>query len=152
MTWPRWLGERYAIEQASRRWRGGRRDDSPHRCRLDDEITRVALNYVFMVPKPVTEREKKIPAGPLLLFDMCGLDTFIMTIGLTYMPIQPVASFLCFWYFWYALCGNQMSGACHRRDVVSVAASVRWRGDSTPSTRRRPRGRVGSMAWRLTIT
>ena len=60
------------------------------------------------VPKPVTEREKKIPAGPLLLFDMCGLDTFIMTIGLTYMPIQPVASFLCFWYFWSrGRCGNQ---------------------------------------------
>ena len=60
-----------------------------------------------MVPKPVTEREKKIPAGPLLLFDMCGLDTFIMTIGLTYMPIQPVASFLCFWYFWSrGPCGN----------------------------------------------
>ena len=38
-------------------------------CRLDDEITRVALNYVFMIPKPVTDREKKIPAGPLLLFD-----------------------------------------------------------------------------------
>ena len=33
---------------------------------------------------------------------------------------------------------------------ASVAASARWRGDSTPSTRRRPRGRVGSMAWRLT--
>ena len=33
---------------------------------------------------------------------------------------------------------------------ASVAASARWRGDSTPSTRRRPRDRVGSMAWRLT--
>ena len=33
---------------------------------------------------------------------------------------------------------------------ASVAASARWRGDSTPSTRRCPRGRVGSMAWRLT--
>ena len=29
---------------------------------------------------------------------------------------------------------------------ASVAASARWRGDSTPATRRRPRGRVGSMA------
>ena len=34
MTWPTWLGRaarnrhRHAIEQASRRWRGGRRDDS----------------------------------------------------------------------------------------------------------------------------
>ena len=37
----------------------------------------------------------------------------------------------------------------HRRDVLSVAASARWRGDSVPSTRRRPRGRVGSRAWRL---
>jgi MFS superfamily sulfate permease-like transporter len=36
------------------------------------------------------------------------------------------------------------------RDVVSVAASARWRGDSTPSTRRCPRDRVGSMVWRLT--
>ena len=33
---------------------------------------------------------------------------------------------------------------------ASVAASARWRGDSTPLTRRCPRGRVGSMAWRLT--
>ena len=33
------------------------------------------------------------------------------------------------------LCGNQISGAPrHRRDVLSVAASARWRGDSTPST------------------
>jgi hypothetical protein len=35
---------------------------------------------------------------------------------------------------------------------ASVAASARWRGDSTPSTRRCRRDRVGSMAWRLTIT
>ena len=49
------------------------------------------------------------------------------------------------------LCGNQMSGASrHRRDAASVAASARWRGDSTPSTRRFRRDRVGSMAWRLT--
>jgi hypothetical protein len=27
-TWPRWLRHRHAIEQALRRWRGGRRDDS----------------------------------------------------------------------------------------------------------------------------
>ena len=34
------------------------------------------------------------------------------------------------------LCGNQISDAPrHRRDVVPVAASPRWRGDSTPSTR-----------------
>ena len=31
-----------------------------------------------------------------------------------------------------------------------VAASARWRGDSTLSTRCCPRDRVGSMAWRLT--
>ena len=57
----------------------------------------------------------------------------------------------------------------HRRNVVPVAVSARWRGDatvvisatsapwsrlldgvdSTPSTRRCLRGRVGSMAWRL---
>ena len=46
------------------------------------------------------------------------------------------------------LCGNQISGAPrHRRDVLSVAASARWRGDSTPSTRHCPRGHVGSMAF-----
>ena len=33
---------------------------------------------------------------------------------------------------------------------ASVAASARWRGDSTPSTRRCPCDRAGSMAWRLT--
>ena len=58
----------------------------------------------------------------------------------------------------------------HRRNVVPVAVSARWRGDatvvigatsspwsrlldgvdSTPSTRRCLRGRVGSMAWRFT--
>ena len=44
------------------------------------------------------------------------------------------------------LCGNQISVApTHRRDVVSVAASARWRGDSTPSTRRHRRDRVGLM-------
>ena len=41
------------------------------------------------------------------------------------------------------LCGNQLSGTPrHRRDVVSVAASARWRGISRPSTRRCPRGRA----------
>ena len=43
-----------------------------------------------------------------------------------------------------SLCGTQMSGA------PRVAASARWRGDSAPSTRRRRRDRVGSMAWRRT--
>ena len=43
------------------------------------------------------------------------------------------------------LCGNQI-----RAPHVSVAASVRWRGDSTPSTRRCPCGCAGSMAWRST--
>ena len=33
---------------------------------------------------------------------------------------------------------------------ASVAASARWRGDSTPSTRRRPRNSLCSMAWRFT--
>ena len=39
----------------------------------------------------------------------------------------------------------------HRRDVLSVAASARWRGDSTPSTRCCPRGRVGSMVTRSVV-
>ena len=34
--------------------------------------------------------------------------------------------------------------------AVDATASARWRGDPTPSTRRRPRDRVGSTAWRLT--
>ncbi len=50
------------------------------------------------------------------------------------------------------LCGNQISGAPrHRRDVFSVAASARWRGDSTPSTRHCPRGHVGSMATQVQL-
>ena len=49
------------------------------------------------------------------------------------------------------LCGNQISGApCHRRDVVSVAASARWREVFRPSTQRCRRDRVGSMAWKFT--
>ena len=49
------------------------------------------------------------------------------------------------------LCGNQISGApSHRRDVVFVAASARWRGDSTPSTQRCPGSCGSSMAWRFT--
>ena len=48
------------------------------------------------------------------------------------------------------LCGNQITGAPHPTRRASVAASMRWRGGSTPSTRRCPRGRVGSMAWKLT--
>ena len=48
-------------------------------------------------------------------------------------------------------CVNRISGAPrHRHDVVSVAASARWRGVSRPSTRRCPRDRVGSMVWRFT--
>ena len=51
----------------------------------------------------------------------------------------------------FAQRGKQISGAPrHRRDVVSVAASARWRGVSRPSTRRCRRDRVGSMAWRIT--
>ena len=43
------------------------------------------------------------------------------------------------------LCGNQISGAPrHRRDVVSVAASARWRGVSRPST---PRCRRDLTHW-----
>ena len=48
---------------------------------------------------------------------------------------------------------NQISGAPHAIDATSwtpVTASARWRGASTPSTRRCPRDRVGSMAWRST--
>ena len=52
------------------------------------------------------------------------------------------------------LCGNQPATSRRISTPSSccsyVAASARWRGDSTPSTRRRPRERVGSMAWRLT--
>ena len=45
------------------------------------------------------------------------------------------------------LCGNQIWGAPrHRRDVVPVTASARWRGDSTPSTRRCHRNCGSSMA------
>ena len=40
----------------------------------------------------------------------------------------------------------------HRRDVALVMASARWRGVSTPSTRRRPNNCGRSMAWRFTIT
>ena len=49
------------------------------------------------------------------------------------------------------LCGNQISGAPrHRRDVVSVAVSARWRGVFRPWTRRCRSDRVGSKAWRFT--
>ena len=40
--------------------------------------------------------------------------------------------------------------ACVEIKLVSVVASARWRGVSTPSTRRCRRGSVGSMAWRFT--
>ena len=39
-------------------------------------------------------------------------------------------------------CGNLISTRC-----ASVAASARWRGNSTPSTRRRPHNFTCSMAW-----
>ena len=48
------------------------------------------------------------------------------------------------------LCGNQISGAPHRRDVVPVTASARWRVDSTPSTRDCLHSCVCSMALMLT--
>ena len=48
------------------------------------------------------------------------------------------------------LCGNQISDAPrHRPGVVPVTASSRWRGDSMPSTRRRPRNCICSMARRF---
>ena len=46
-----------------------------------------------------------------------------------------------------ALCRNQISGASRqRRDIILVIASARWRRASTPSTRRRTRNCVCSMA------
>ena len=49
------------------------------------------------------------------------------------------------------LCGNQISGGPrHRRDVLAVTASARWRVGSTPSTRRCLRNCGSSMAWRFT--
>ena len=100
-----------------------------------------------MVPKPVTEREKKIPAGPLLLFDMCGLDTFIMTIGLTYMPIQPVASFLCFWYFWWGVVPRKLQPQVYEsqfRRGRLADGRVHGRQARPPRLGRRPEGLVGS--------
>ncbi len=43
--------------------------------------------------------------------------------------------------------GKQSPGAPrHRRDGVAIAASARWRGGSTPSTRRNSRHRICSVA------
>ena len=51
------------------------------------------------------------------------------------------------------LCGNQISGAPRRRrDIVSVAASARWRGVSRPSTRGCPRDHVGNLTHWLIST
>ena len=50
-------------------------------------------------PAPVTAREKKVPTMPLLLYDMCGLDTFVFVIGVTYAPLAPVTTFICGIYF-----------------------------------------------------
>ena len=40
----------------------------------------------------------------------------------------------------------------HAIDAVTVTVSARWRGYSTPSTRRYPRECGRSMAWRFTKT
>ena len=49
------------------------------------------------------------------------------------------------------LCTNQISNAPrHRRDVVPVTVSARWRGGFTLSTRRCPHDRVSPMAWSFT--
>ena len=48
------------------------------------------------------------------------------------------------------LCGIKFGRPTPSSRRVSVAASARWRGDSTPSTRCCRRDRVGSMAWRFT--
>ena len=50
-----------------------------------------------------------------------------------------------------SLCGSQAAGVLrHRRDIVLVTASARWRGDSMQSTRYYPRNSGGSMAWGFT--
>jgi hypothetical protein len=88
-------------------------------CRLDDEILRRALAYVFMTPTPVTDREKVIEPGPLLLFPMAGLDTFIFVIGMTYAPIQPCATFLCFVYYWLGVLPRKLQPQVYRSQFDS---------------------------------
>jgi len=59
-------------------------------------------------------------------------------------PLRPVSLRFC-------TCVEIKLRAPHAKTRrASVAASARWRGDSTPSTRRCRRDRVGSMAWRFT--
>ena len=111
-----------------------------------EEISQQMYCFTDKEGARVTLRPEMTPSLARMVLNLTNLATGEVRAAL---PLKWFSIPQC-WRF--VLCGNQISRPPrHRRDVVSVAASARWRGDSTPSTRRCPRGHVGSMAWRLTI-
>ncbi len=126
------------IEQASRRWRGGRGDDSTRTLRkilISTQVEQQGLGH--FEEAVVSAQNARRLARLCLSYSNRWLEAFENT-------HRTCAESL-------TLRGNQISGAPrHRRDIGSVAASARWRGVSRPSTRRCPRDRVGSMAWMFT--
>ena len=135
MTWPRWLRRavrnrhRHAIEQASRRWRGGRGDDSTRTLRkilISTQVEQQGLGH--FEEAVVSAQNARRLARLCLSYSNRWLEAFENT-------HRTCAESL-------TLRGNQISGAPrHRRDIGSVAASARWRGVSRPSTRRCRRDR-----------
>ena len=98
MTWPLWLGRaarnrhRHAIEQASRRWRGGRRDDSARtRRKILISTQQFATNDVYDNSKPEPELagfadRRVVPRDGLAEFErrrlVSRMDVALLPLGL----------------------------------------------------------------------
>ena len=113
MTRPSWLGRavrnrhRHAIEQASRRWRGGRRDDSARTRREILISTQVAGHATVCVfpdlnsgnngYKAVQQASKTIAVGPIMqglakpvndLSRGCTVEDIVNTVVITALQSQ----------------------------------------------------------------
>ena len=102
MTLPSWLGRavrnwhRHAIEQVSRRWRGGRRDDSARRRReiliSPQDFGDGEKNPNLITPEKYNELVKKH-----VMFKDMAADTYLASAGIA--------------DDWSMVCGNQTSGS-----------------------------------------
>ena len=119
-----------------------------------EEISQQMYCFTDKEGARVTLRPEMTPSLARMVLNLTNLATGEVRAAL---PLKWFSIPQCwrFWSVWKSNFGRPTPST--RR--ASVAKSARWRGDSTPSTRRGhrstrrcPCGRVGSMAWRLTIT
>ena len=91
MTWPRWLRRavrnrhRHAIEQASRRWREGRRDDSGRTRReilISTQVIPLALDWAGLDAATVA------PPAVTTLIDALGIVIYL-TVARAVLDVSP---------------------------------------------------------------